>query len=244
LDFFFEYLLNSIVGFSLELLAVIAGIYYLVREPIIKRRDKYLVYFLLFNFFLEIFASYAPIGFFSNFKYFSFVKNTPFENNVWLYNIYLLINFSFFSYYFRSFLQNIKTRMVLKNLIFLFIILGTINLLYTDVFFKDYSLFSTVVGSLLVLIAVVLFYFNILKSDEIINLKKLLPIYISIGVLVFNLCVTPLDIFSKYFNEENGLFITFKTSILVFASVFMYSAFITGFIVCAKSDSNKEELLN
>ena len=122
MEFFSEYLLSSIVGFSLELLAVIAGIYYLIREPNIKNRDKYLVYFLLFNFFLEILASYAPIGFYSNYKYFSFVKNTPIENNVWLYNVYLLINFSFFTYYFRSFLQNIKTRMVLKNLIFLFFI--------------------------------------------------------------------------------------------------------------------------
>jgi len=210
--------------------------------PNVKNREKYLVYFLIFNFLLEIAGSYSPVGFFSNYKYFGFVKNTPFENNVWLYNIYFLINFSFFIYYFRSYIESNKIRNILKVLIVFYIISGSINLFCSDVFFKSYSLYLTIVGTLLILISVVLFYFDILKSEEIINLKKYLPIYISIGVLVFNLCITPLDIFSRFFNVENELFIKVKTNILIYASIFMYITFITGFIVCAKDTKKLEEL--
>jgi len=242
LDYFLQYLANSLIGYSLELVAALAGVYYLNKKVSLNKSDYFLVYFLWFTFFVEVIGIYAPFAYFSNYEYFGFIKGTLFENNIWLYNIYLLVSYSFFIYYFRSFLQKAKEKKVLKILFFLFLFLGSINLFYNGVFFKDYSLFSTIIGSLLVLISVILFYFNILKSDKIINLKKHLPIYVSIGVLVFNLCITPFDIFSKYFSEENRLFIEVKTNILIFSNIFMYTAFIIGFLVCAKKETKLKPL--
>lgn len=242
MEYFFQYLANSLIGYSLELIAALAGIYYLNKKVSLKKSDYFLVYFLWFTFFIEVIGIYAPVAYFSKYEYFGFIKDSVFENNIWLYNIYLLASYSFFIYYFRSFLHKAKEKKVLKISTFLFLVLGSINLLYSGVFFKDYSLFSTIIGSLLVLISVILFYFNILKSDKIINLKKHLPIYISIGVLVFNLSITPLDIFSKYFSEENRLFIEIKTNILIFANIFMYTAFIIGFLVCAKKKTKLKPL--
>ncbi|MCW8981918.1 MAG: hypothetical protein OQJ83_11085, partial [Altibacter sp.] len=79
----------------------------------------------------------------------------------------------------------------------------------------------------------VLFYFELLRSDMLLQLKHFLPLYISAGVLVFNLCVTPIDIFSEYF-KNNTFLVELKVYVYLYANIFMYSSFIIGFIVCSK----------
>ena len=116
-----------------------------------------------------------------------------------------------------------------------------LNLILSDVFFKEDSVFTAIAGTLLLLLVNVLFYFDLLKSNQILNLKKQLPIYISVGVLVFYLCVTPIDLFSQYFKRVNELFVNVKAIIYIIANILMYTTFTIGFLVCAK---NKKENLN
>ena len=113
-------------------------------------------------------------------------------------------------------------------------IASTINLMLSDIFFNGYSVFTTIVGTLIVLASIFNFYFYLLKSDKIIEFKRYLPVYISIGVLIFYLIGTPLDIYSEYFSTENDLFVKLKGFTLVTINVIMYSTFIIGFIICSK----------
>ena len=242
LDYFIEYIINSATGYALELLVLLFGIRFLKKKDNPTKTNKYLVYFLFFNLMIEIVGAYSPIAYFSDYKYFGFIENTNYVRNYWLYNSFFILNFSFYSYYFRSFL-NIKAKNTLSVLILLFIISSFISFIYSDVFFKEYSIFITITGSLLVLLSIVLFYFELLKTDRIINLKEYLPIYISIGVLIYNLCTTPLDIFSKYFNTGNYLYVNINSAVLFVANIILYSTFITGFIICAKDTKNSEELI-
>jgi hypothetical protein len=66
------------------------------------------------------------------------------------------------------------------------------------------------------------------------NLKRFLPLYVSIGVMIFYLCVTPLSIFSDYFNSENSLFVKLQVHLILFSNIFMYSFFILGFYICSR----------
>lgn len=220
----------------MELSAIIAGCFYLKNNPNTKIVNKYLVYFLFYTLFNDLIGSYAPLAYFSNYKYFDFIRDTVFKNNYWWFNIYIIISFSFFIYYFSSFLINSKIKKWIKYLIVIYLITSTINLIFSNIFFNGYSIFTTVVGTIIVLFSIFLFYFDLLKSEEIIDLKKYLPVYISVGVLVYNLCVTPADIFSQYFNSDNDLYVKFSGLILITANVFMYITFIIGFLVCAKKE--------
>ncbi len=218
----------------MELSVVIAGTYFLYKKPKTNIINRYLVYFLWFTLIVDVLGNYPAIIYFTGFEYWSFIKGTGFEKNSWLYNVYTLISFSFFGYYFIAFVQNenLKKRLIITN--GLYFLIGIIVFFVSDVFFIGDSIYTSIAGTVLLLFIIILFYFDLLQSNEVINLKFYLPIYMSIGVLVYFLCLTPIDIFSQYFNKINKMFINLKSNILLFSNIFMYSTFIIGFLVCAK----------
>ncbi|MGK0235945.1 MAG: hypothetical protein ACI9EK_002488, partial [Psychroserpens sp.] len=65
----------------MELIAALAGTYYLKKNAKNNKSEKYLILFLWFTLFVEIIGAYAPVAYFSNYQYFSFVENTVFEDN-------------------------------------------------------------------------------------------------------------------------------------------------------------------
>ncbi len=241
MDLFYRYLLTVLPINLFELTALVAGIYFFKNNPKTTLANKILVCFLGFTLLVELLAKYAAIAYFTEYEYFGFVKDTLFERTNWIYNIYIIIMYSFFIYYFSSLLISVKVKSIFEKLSLLFIVVSVLNLIFSGVFFKSFSVFISVIGTLLLLIVII--YFYLLKTDKIINLKRYLPIYISIGVLIFILCETPLSIFSQYFKTINKSFVVLKTNILLLVNIIMYGAFITGFIVCAKGKNKTEEII-
>ncbi|PHS64050.1 MAG: hypothetical protein COB12_08680 [Flavobacterium sp.] len=244
MEYFYKYLLNIIPIFSLEVISVIVGIYYLKKNQSASKIETYFLYYLGLTVAVEIIALYTPIAYFSNYEYFGFTKGKRYERNSWLYNIYVIISFAFYIYFFSTLLTNGIKQKTLKTINIVFVLATVLNLMLSDVFYKGDSIFTIILGSFILLFSVILFYFQLLESDKIISLKKILPVYISIGVLIFYLCLTPIAIFSQYFNPKNELFINVKAIVMPLANIIMYGAFIIGFIACAKSNPNKDELLN
>ncbi|AFL82022.1 hypothetical protein Aeqsu_2567 [Aequorivita sublithincola DSM 14238] len=222
--------------FILEVSAALAGSHYLKKTIPRSRSTRHFVYFLWFTVFVEFIGSYAPIAYFSDYRYFTFIKGTPFENNFWWYQIYILVSFSFLVLYFISFLKNTLLKRLFALLVVGFIISSVIIYIYTDGFFKSTSQYASITGTLLLFFSVILFYFELLKSNLLLQLKRFLPFYLSVGVLAFNLCVTPVEIFSEYFNLEGGnnLFVKLRVNVLLYANIFMYAIFIVGFLICSR----------
>lgn len=215
-------------------MAALAGSYYLVKNTTRAKNSKYLVLFLWVTVFVEVIASYALIAYYSDYKYFAFVEGTPFKNNFWLYNVYIVLSFSFFTLYFASFLKNKYWKIIFLALTISFIVISGIIVISTGLFFESIPQFVSLTGTLLLFFSVVMFYFELLRSDLLLQLKKLLPFYISVGVLVFNLCVTPIDLLSQHFSVENELFVKLHLNVLFFANIFIYSTFIFGFLICSR----------
>ena len=242
MDYLFDYFIKALPILLLELLAALAGTYYLRTNKNSEKKYKYLVYFLWYTFFNEVIASYAPIAHFTKYKYFGFVENTVFYDNTWLYNICFLISISFFVSFFRVYLSSIKVKKILLVILMSYLIISVINFVFIDVFFTSYSVLAITFGTTLLLFTVILYYFDLLKTNKVFNLKTYLPFYISIGVLGFYLCVTPILVFSKYFKEVNDVYVNLKANFLLIANIFMYTTFIIGFLVCSKNSKNKEVL--
>jgi hypothetical protein len=230
---FLDYIINVGPIYLLEILAAIAGTYYLKKDST-SRSTRWLVIFLWVTVAVEFTSSYAVIAYFSDYKYFSFVKDTPYADNKWLFNIYIILNFTFFIHYCGSYLKGELIKRIVKYSVISYFLASIGYLLVKDVYFTETSLFSAIVGTLLLFVVIILFYFQLLKSDKILNLKYFLPFYISIGVLMFNLCITPLDIFSEFYSKENIPFWKFKNIVFLLSNLFMYSSFILGFIICRR----------
>ncbi|MBT8262320.1 MAG: hypothetical protein KJO05_05825 [Bacteroidia bacterium] len=221
----------------MELLAALAGSFFLYKTNAAKI-SKQLVGFLWITFIVEVIAAYAPIAYFSDYKYFSFVKDTVFEDHKWLYNMYSLFSAVFLTYYFHQHLRNIKWKLILQVTLIAFSVAAIINLIFSGVFFVSDAQFTLLIGTLILIMSIIMFYFELLQSDLLLQLKRILPMYISVGVMVFSLCVTPVDIFSEYFSEGNDSFVVLRNNVYLYTNIFMYTTFIIGFIICSKEKTS------
>lgn len=196
---------------------------------------RYFVWFLWLTVFVELIATYAGVAYHSNYKYFSFIKGTPFAGNYWMYNIYSIIAFVAYICLFTFHLHNRRWR---KGLIFTtgaFIFASILYLLLTDVYFIAHSDFTFIVGSLIVLTSIGVFYWELLKSDEILSINRSIHFYISVGALVYHLGFVPLVIYSRYYIlETNPEFVKIYVFILYGINYFLYSLYILGFLICSR----------
>ncbi len=219
-----------------EIIAAIAGIIYLTkyREDNLSR---YFVIFLWFTVFVEIVFAWLPVCVYF-LDSFSGLKNTIFAKNVWVYNIYDVISYSFYSFFFISLIDNTKVKGIAKLFLILYIGIGIFNLVFPDFFFDADSYPNVIIGTLMLLVIIFYYYFQLLQSDLILNFYKSLPFYVSIGLLVFNLILNPIAIYESYHNKSNPEFVEIYRYILTVTNIFMYTCYTIGFIVCSRKNKS------
>lgn len=215
----------------LELAAFISAIYYF--KKVGGKQAKWLVYFLGATFLVEMLSYYTH--FLEGDSFLNSLKGTLFEENYWLYNAFMLISAVFYIYYFRSILRSNKSRIILGGLLVIYLFSSIIYLIASGVMFYSYSPVTVIFGALLIIISIALFYLELLTSNMILRVYKTLPFYISVAVLIFYLCTTPLFIYSTYFSESNNPeFTALYVKVIISTNFIMYSLYILGFILCSK----------
>ncbi|WP_165499087.1 hypothetical protein, partial [Gramella sp. KN1008] len=70
---------------------------------------------------------------------------------------------------------------------------------------------------------------ELVRTDRILNFQRELPLFISIGLLIYQLGITPLFIFQKYIKVSED-FSDVYGWILDLGNIFMYLVFALGFI--------------
>ncbi|WP_432411066.1 hypothetical protein [Rasiella sp. SM2506] len=218
----------------LEILAATAGIFYL-KKTNATLHEKLFVVFLWFSVGIEILSSYAGFAYFSEYMVFGFVEETPFRNNYWLSNIYLLVNNLVYIYFFGVQLHNTKAKKLLVMLAIAMVIAVIIDFGTSD-FFNTLSRVSTIFGSLLVLMTILFFYLELLVSEKLLALRYNLSFYISVVLLIYTLCISPLDYLINYFKTSTGnqLFVSLRVNTLFILNILLYLTYTFAFILCSK----------
>lgn len=218
----------------LEFIAALAGSYYIYCRKTVNKNIWYLVIFLWIILLVEIIGIYAQYAYYSNYEYLSFIENTPFERNYWLYNIKNIFNYLVYIYFFKSYLKTKKLQNFMNFAVLFFFITAIVNLVISDVFFRAHSSYIAMLGSTLLLISIGGYFYEFLKSDEILRFKYSLPVYVALGLLIFELTISPLKIYSNYFNENvSPEFVSLFNSAILFTNVWLYSFFTFGFLICS-----------
>ncbi len=219
-----------------ELLAAVVGTVYITKYRVDKI-SRYFVYFLWVTVLFDTFFSWFPFLIF-NHESLHFLKNTFLYENHWAYNSYDIISFSFYLFLFLNYIESLKVKKIGFYVILIFIITSLLNLAFSGVFFKSPALYSLIIGTLLLLIFIVYFYFQVLQSDKILDFYKILVFYISVGTLVYHILVNPIFIYGEYYSEESPNYHKIYRSILTFANIFMYTCYIIGFLVCLRKNKS------
>ena len=229
-----DYFIFSFSALVFVIFSFITSLYYLKRVEVTSP-IKLLVTYLGVVVLLEIIASYSVIGYYSNYQYFSFIENSPFSRNIWVYNFYDIINPILICLYFLYYINNKSFKSVAKITLVLYL-LSSIYFQFIRTSFFENSSYVVIAGTFIFLGVIFQFFYELLKSDLILQLKTYLPMYVAVGVFVFNVANAPLAIFSDYFNVSTGnfLFVKLQVYIVLISNLFMYSCFIIGFLVCSK----------
>ena len=95
-----------------------------------------------------------------------------------------------------------------------------------------FFLILDILGSLIIFLCTVFYFFEILQSDNILTFYKLLNFYISTAIFIWWLIITPLVFYDIYNSNYDWNFIFLKWQIYLFANIFMYSTFTFALIFC------------
>lgn len=150
-----------------------------------------------------------------------------------IYNTWWIVN-SFF--YILFFLSKIKSRKK-RNIILGFTALLGVYILISGLFFKQYSsvyfVDSWILGQLFVVLTIMMYYTELLKSDAILNIRYSLFFWISIGALIFNIGILPVFVIGELIRFQ-GIF----NYIILGLNIVLSLCFVTGFIVSKKEFNN------
>ncbi|MCM4159806.1 hypothetical protein FHG64_15770 [Antarcticibacterium flavum] len=225
--------------FLLEGIAAFAGIYFYRNNPGNKAAGMF-AYFLLITYVVE------AIGFFPAMIYWNesihFLKDGFFYKNFWLYNPYIILSFVVYLTFFRKNIRNKKTSDFLKKLIIIYAFACILFLVFTDVFFRTTSTFTYLTGSVLLLAVIFYYYFEILLSNRILNIKRDISFYISLGAVVHFLTTTPIFIYFNYFTNKSPEFIQLSSAVMIAMNIFMYSTYSFGFFFLSHKAIGKKKL--
>ncbi len=215
---------------SLELLAFLVGVFYYKKNK--SQPTLFLVWFLGITVFSEFFGWYA---YFVKIGFLSFLKGTSFENNYWSANIYTIISYLFYINYFKWYLLSKKSIIIINRISIIFFIVSILEILFSDGFFIKFMPITNIVGTLFVFLSIAFYYLELLKSDQILQVQKSLPFFVSVGALIFHLCTTPLFLYSVYYsNSVDPGFVILYRQVIFGTNYLLYSIYIVGFIICSR----------
>lgn len=192
-----------------------------------------MVYYLWLVIVVESYGFMVGLSKQTNYEYFGYLRDTFFEDGRWATNIFSALFTVLFIKYFLNFIKNIRERIIIQVLTLCYIVLALI--LFFDLENLQLPVIPTllITGSLLLFITILLFLLNLLKIDQVIDLKTYFPLYVALGYLFFLLSTTPIDIYIKYYDIElNESYVNLRASIYLYINLFLYSTITLGFILC------------
>jgi len=214
-----------------EFLAFIVGVYYYKKNK--STPTYYLVLFLGITVFSEILKWYVVL---INDGLLYFLKGTVFERNYWLANLYAVLSYLFYINYFKWYLSTKRSIKVLNLVSIVFLAFSILENIFSGEFFLKFMPISNILGTLLVFLSIAFYYLELLKSDQILQVQKSLPFYVSVGALIFHLCSTPLFLYSSYYsNSVDPGFVSLYRQVIFGTNYLLYSIYIAGFLICLRT---------
>lgn len=224
---------ENYLTYIFEIIAAITGSYYLS-----KNKDSVLrifVYYLWLTVFVEIIGSYTYL-LLNNYdvSWFINIKNSVFCYNIWLYNIYAFLAIGLIGLFYSNLMTNIFFKSIIMFIFVTYVIFAFVFFTFSEAFFVKSLPYNYILGGFVISVYVVLYFIELMRSEELLDYYRLPSFYISIALLIWYLCAIPLFIFSSYFYDINSNYVEFRSIALLFINIFTYSCYTFGFLYSLK----------
>ncbi len=189
-----------------------------------KYKNSHTKYILVFLWYVALNDAVAGIYSVYVSKY-----NAPF------FNIFQIV----FTVYYLSLYKSVVESLKFKRFISYFILIYLFSFLIatlTDDFFKYHLSLSYITGSLLIVTSILFYFSEILNSDKIIRINKMLMFWISVGLLISLLPDIPFDVIRRYYEKSPTIPYIY---VVAFVLVITYNLIlISGFIWSEKEQKH------
>ena len=148
-------------------------------------------------------------------------------------NSWMLANSFFYLLFFLGKIRSTIKRKFIVGFIAIFAIYVIFSILFFKDFGKEYFVNSWILGQFFVVLTIMFYYTELLKSDAILNIKYSLFFWISIGALIFNIGLLPVFVIGELIDWQ-GIF----QYIIVGLNIVLNLCFIIGFILSKKEYNN------
>lgn len=152
--------------------------------------------------------------------------------NVWWYNIGINIEILFYLYLFYQYVINRKSKAFILTGGLVYETYFLINYLFFSEHWNVYQDYPFILGIMLVIVSVFLFFLEMFNSDKILHVGKYLIFWVGLGLLFYDIIPMPLYIGERFFSSKNYSYdlIYFIRGIQYIGNILMYFSFIYGFI--------------
>ena len=151
------------------------------------------------------------------------------DYNIVIYNIYNVVFFLYFYYIFRCYIKKKEYRKSIAIGSGIFLVISLVNPFLQD-FVIDPQLYTYVVGAVILIGCIILYFIEILGSSKILYIKEDLLFWISIGLLLFYVGYIPIKLTRYFFAiEDVDVYMNLRRVHLILI-LMMHGCFITGFL--------------
>lgn len=122
-------------------------------------------------------------------------------NNLILFNIYRIVEFTFYFLMYQNLVENKRNKMTIRIFMIIYYISVVVNCFLQD-FRSDYFARSFFVGASLIIVSIIIYFSEILNSERIINLNRMLAFWLSIAVFLLYITSIPFKLIMNY-NQDS-----------------------------------------
>jgi hypothetical protein len=191
--------------------AVIGTIYYYKYKNSILKYFLYLLWYTSLN---------DVLGYF-------YQDITNAANNYFIYNFYQVLRFSIILFIYKSYVESIEYKKLIKVFIGAYCLSVVINFFVED-FFETYFVNTFIIGATLIATSVLFYLFEVLKSDKVLYVTESLIFWVSFAHLVYFVPNVPFYIVRKYYSDSSSIPYIFMIN--YFLLLVYYLILILGFI--------------
>ena len=212
-------LISDIVIYSELLSAIVGSIYYYKYKHTVL---KYFLFLLWYISITELVGWYGSVN-----DTFGFHKDGV-VYRTWLYNLLRVITLSSLFYIYFKYLKNNLFKKWVKLFIIIYASLSIFNWILWQNFLFERSEAPRIVGTVFLIITILFYFIELLRSEKIIVFHRMLLFWISVGLLLFYSGTVPFVLKWNGYMLIPGIH---KLFLIVYVlAIIMYLTFTFGFI--------------
>lgn len=207
--------------FYAELVAAITGTYFFYKYK--QTPYKYFLFYLWLVVLVEFTGGYIRDN-----KILVYIDSEGQVYNKWLYNSYRFLAFNILFYIYYKVLKNSLYKKIIRIFAISYCTIFVINWSFFQNFIKESSELPKIIGSLSLIISVIFYLIELLKSEKILIFHRMVSFWISIGLLIFYAGNIPFSLKWNNYMLISGIHNLFL--IVYILAILMYLIFTFGFI--------------